>query len=91
MTKDEIQLKRETAVFDVLTDNEGAVLLYEEFNRAFIRTGGLTDDQKRAHLVVCCLTFGLWVPVFVAVSLLRRPRVLVLHVEGTGKVLQWYA
>lgn len=91
MTNDEIQLKRETAVFDVLTDNEGAVLVYEEDHRAFIRLEGMSSHQKRAHLVMCCLTLGLWVPAFAIISFICRPRILVIHVTGDGKVLRYYA
>lgn len=86
MTKDEIQSIRESAVFDFLTENEGAVLVSETFNSAIIRTGGMTIDQLKFHLIASACTFGLWLPLFAVLAMLRSPRSVMIHVFADGRI-----
>jgi hypothetical protein len=87
MNKAQIEHARESAVFDFLTENEGSVLVAQTTNTAVLRTGGLTQDQLKFHLIACIVSFGLWIPIFAIVCLLRHPRGWILKVDQvTGEV-----
>jgi hypothetical protein len=86
MTKDEIQSIRESAVFAFLTENEGAVLVSEQFNSAIIRTGGMTSSQLRFHLIAIAATLGGWFPLFLILRILRMPRSVLVHVHANGRI-----
>lgn len=81
MNRAEIEHRREAAVLGFLSENEGSVVVRETTDTAVIRTGGFTPAQVKAHAIMCFISVGLWVPVFVIVAILRHPRGWLLKVN----------
>jgi hypothetical protein len=87
MNKAEVEARREAMTFAFLNDFEGSSVVAETSNTAVIRTGGMTPEQRRMHKQMIFCTFGLWLPVYWIVRLLRRPGGVIIIVDRfTGEV-----
>lgn len=87
MRRTEIEARRESMALAFLSEFEGSRLVRETWNTAIIATGGMTEDQLKAHKRLCFFTLGLWLPVFLTVALLRRPGGVIISVDPfTGEV-----
>ena len=88
MKKTQIEMIREMALMEFLSNHDDAVIVSEDWNRAIIETHGMGNAEVFGHLLMVALTVGLWIPVMVVVSCVRKPHRTMIHVNGSGEVMK---
>jgi hypothetical protein len=75
------ELLLETAVLAFLADHEGSWVLRRSGDGQLVVTGGMTTDRVATHRRMLLRTAGLWLPVFLVVTLLRRPKTVYISLS----------
>jgi hypothetical protein len=70
----------ESATYRFHTENEGSHIVSIKDGRAIVQLTGLSRKQARWHARMIMYTFGLWMPVYLAVFMLKRPALVQLTI-----------
>lgn len=84
MTTPEQAILLETATYRFICENEGSFILAIKPNRAIVQLTGLSREQVNWHRTMILWTLGLWLPVYVAVALIKRPELVELRISSAG-------
>ena len=86
MLSDDSGAAMQIAVSEFLRNHEGSKLVSSNSYSARIMIGGFTPEQYRAHAMAVVATLGLWIPIFLIISTLRRREVVYLFQDSFGEI-----